>query len=57
MNEAQYRAQKKYAEKMHYQMSLKLNKKTDADVIAKLETVPSKLWYIKELIRKDIKRG
>lgn len=33
---------------------LKLNKKHDADVIAKLNTVPSKQTYIKDLIRKDI---
>ena len=33
---------------------LKLNNKTDADVIAKLATVPSKQDYIRQLIRKDL---
>ena len=33
---------------------LNLNRKTDADVIAKLESVPSMQGYIKELIRKDL---
>lgn len=33
---------------------LKLNKKHDADVIAKLNEVDSKQRYIKDLIRKDI---
>lgn len=31
-----------------------LNRNTDKDVIEKLENVPSKQGYIKELIRKDI---
>lgn len=34
---------------------LRFNKKTDADVIQKLENVPSKMGYIKTLIRKDLK--
>ena len=33
---------------------LKLNIKTDADILAHLETVGNKQGYIKELIRKDI---
>lgn len=33
---------------------MKLNIKTDADVIAKLESVPSKQDYIRQLIRKDL---
>ena len=33
---------------------LKLNNNTDADILAKLETVESKQGYIKQLIRKDI---
>jgi hypothetical protein len=35
-------------------MTFRLNNKTDADIIEKLESVPSRLGYIKELIRKDI---
>lgn len=33
---------------------LKLNVKTDGDVIQKLDSVPSKMGYIKNLIREDI---
>lgn len=35
---------------------LKLNNKTDADVIDKLSTMGSKQGYIKQLIRDDIAR-
>lgn len=33
---------------------LKLNNNTDAEIISKLATVPSKQGYIKELIKADI---
>ena len=33
---------------------LKLNNNTDAAIIEKLQNVPSKQGYIKELIRKDL---
>ncbi len=35
-------------------LKLKLNLKLDADILAKLETVPSMQGYIKRLIREDI---
>ena len=35
-------------------ISLKLNKGTDADILERLEQVPSKQGYIKRLIRADI---
>lgn len=35
-------------------IGLKLNKNTDADILAKLETVPSKQGYIKDLIKADL---
>ena len=35
---------------------LKLNKKTDADIIEKLASVPTMQGYIKQLIRDDISR-
>ena len=34
--------------------NLKFNNRTDADVIAKLASVPSKQDYIRQLIRKDL---
>lgn len=36
-------------------INLKLNNKTDADIIHHLETVPNMQGYIKNLIRNDIK--
>lgn len=33
---------------------LKLNLRTDADIIAKLASVPNKQGYIKQLIRRDL---
>ena len=37
--------------------SIKFNKHTDADIIEKIQRVPSVSGYIKALIRADIKRG
>lgn len=52
--EAQVKAQKKYCAKNTRQVNLKLNRRTDADVLEKLDSVPSKQGYIKELIRADL---
>lgn len=38
------------------QIKMKLNLKTDADILEKLDSVPNKQGYIKELIRKDISK-
>lgn len=35
-------------------INLRLNLKTDADILKKLDEVPSKMGYIKDLIRNDI---
>ena len=56
-SEAQKRAQAKYDAANTKQVRLKLNIKTDADILEKLESVPNKQGYIKELIRADIKKG
>ena len=53
--EAQKRAKNKYNKANTKQVILRLNLKTDADVLEKLEEVESKQGYIKELIRKDLK--
>jgi hypothetical protein len=37
------------------QVTLKLNLRTDADILEKLASVPSKQGYIKQLIRADMK--
>lgn len=36
-------------------ITMKLNKKTDADIIEKLNSVDNKQGYIKQLIREDAK--
>ena len=53
--EAQKRAQEKYDAKATVQINMKLNVKTDADIIKKLESVPNKQGFIKELIRSTIR--
>ena len=53
--EAQKKAKEKYDAKTAVQVKMKLNAKTDADIIAKLESVDNKQGYIKALIRADIK--
>ena len=52
--EAQRRAIKKYEKENTKRFSLKLNKKTDRDILERLDEVENKTQYIKMLIRKDI---
>ena len=47
--------QARYDARMARQISLKFNRGTDGDILAKLESVPNIQGYIKELIRKDIR--
>lgn len=53
-SEAQRRAQEKYDRANTVQLHLKLNKNTDEDILNKLDSVPNKQGYIKDLIREDI---
>lgn len=53
-SEARKRAVKKYDAANTVQVTLKLNRRTDADVLERLASVPSKQGYIKSLIRADI---
>ena len=46
--------QERYDERTARRVMLKLNRVTDPDVIAKLESVSSMQGYIKALIRADI---
>ena len=48
------RAQEKYDRVNTVHITLKLNKRTDADIIARLEASGNKQGYIKRLIREDI---
>lgn len=54
ISEATKRAVRKYDERMTRQFNLKLNIKTDADVIKKLDSIANKQGYIKRLIRMDM---
>lgn len=51
---AQIKASNKYDKENTKSVLLKLNKKTDADIIEMLDAAPSKMGYIKSLIRQDI---
>lgn len=52
--EAQIKGQKKYDADNTRQVHLKLNRRTDSDVLEKLDAVSSKQGYIKRLIREDL---
>ena len=49
-----YASQQKYDKTNTTQIRMKLNLKTDADILEKLESVRNKQGYIKALIRADI---
>lgn len=54
--EAQKKASKKYSRNNTKRFAIELNLKNDSGIIKKLEEVPNKQGYIKELIRKDINK-
>ena len=54
--EAQRKAQRRYDARNTRQVHIKLNLRTDKDVLEKLDEVPSKQGYIKRLIREDLER-
>ena len=56
VTEAKKRAVRKYDLKNTVRFGLKLNIKTDHDIITRLEKVPNKQGYIKNLIRDDIRK-
>ncbi len=47
----------KFTKEKTVSVNLRLNKNTDADIIAKLESVPSKMGYLKQLIRADLAKN
>ena len=53
--QAMIRAVAKYNKDNIIQISVKLNRSTDKDIIDHLDHVESKQGYIKDLIRKDIR--
>jgi hypothetical protein len=56
LSKAQLKAQDKYDKAHTKRYSIKLNEKTDADIIEKLKQVDSMQGYIKSLIRADISK-
>lgn len=54
ISESKETPQQRYDKAHTERLSLKLNKGTDAEILEKLATVPSKQGYIKDLIRADI---
>ena len=54
LTEAKRRAIQKYDSANTRQIHLKLNLKTDADILARLDEVDSIQGYIKDLIREDL---
>lgn len=52
--ETQKKAILKYDKENTTQIKMKLNNKTDSDILEQLNKQPNKQGYIKELIRKDI---
>lgn len=56
VSEAQKKALYKYDKNNTKQIMLKLNKKTDADILETLGKKRNKQGYIKELIRQDIEK-
>lgn len=54
-SDAKIKANNKFNKANTRMVSLRLNYKTDADIIEKLDSVESKMGYIKSLIRKDLK--
>jgi len=53
-SEAHKRASAKYDAANTTRVFIKLNDKTDADILQKLDSVENKQGYIKDLIRADI---
>lgn len=55
-NKAQIKASNKYNKENTISVQLRLNKVKDAYIIKQLENVPSKMGYIKQLIRNDMNK-
>lgn len=56
-SQAQIDAVQRYNAKNTTLVQIRLNLKTDADIIARLDQVDSKAGYVKGLIREDIARN
>ena len=52
--EAQKRARNKWQAKAMRQIALRFNRENDADVLRKMDSVPNKTDYVRQLVREDI---
>lgn len=57
VTEAQKRAKRRYDTLRTKQYVMRLRIGADADVIEKLDSVPSKTEFIRELVRRDIRES
>lgn len=57
MSERKKTPQERYAAKYKKQIKIDCITTTEQDIIEKLESVPNKAGYIKQLIRADIAKG
>lgn len=57
VSESQKRAKKRYDTLRTKQYVMRLRIGADADVIEKLDSVPSKTEFIRELVRRDIREN
>ena len=56
MPETKYARQAKYNAANTTQVPLRLNLRTEADIVKRLQSLPNKQGYIKRLIREDMER-
>lgn len=56
-SEAQKKASAEFNKRKTVHVALRLNIEKEKDIIDKLNSVPSKMGYIKQLIREDIKKN
>ena len=56
-SEKKERPQERFDRMNSKRYTLKVMTRTEADIIAKLDSVPNKAGYIKELIRRDIENS
>lgn len=54
MSEARKRANAKWNAKALKKITLQFNKTNDADVLRKMDSVPNKTDYVRQLVREDI---
>lgn len=57
VTEAQKRAKKKYDTLRTTQIVMRLRLNQDADVIQRLDEVPNKTEFVRELVRRDIREN